>query len=47
MTDGQQPWPKPFNQGFDPDDPIDSAVLETGSAVFPYWGLEIEPSLWF
>lgn len=47
MTDGRQPWPKPFDQGFDPDDPVDRAVLETREAVFPRWGLEPEPAMWF
>lgn len=47
MTDGRQPWPKPFDQGFDPDDDIDAAVLETRAAVFPHWGLTVEPGLWF
>ena len=47
MTDGRQPWPKPFDQGFDPDDAIDQAVLATRTAVYPRWGLTIEPSLWF
>ncbi|MHB1066916.1 MAG: acetoin utilization protein AcuC [Candidatus Nanopelagicales bacterium] len=47
MTDGRQPWPKPFDQGFDPDDSLDAAVLSTRLAVFPRWGLTAEPGLWF
>ena len=47
MTDGRQPWPRPFDQGFDPDDPIDRAVMETRDAVFPHHGLTAEPGLWF
>lgn len=47
MTDGRQPWPKPFDQGFNPDDPIDAAILATRNAVFPRWGLTAEPSVWF
>ena len=47
MTDGRQPWPKPFDQGFDPDDVIDAAVLATRAAVYPRWDLEVEPGLWF
>jgi acetoin utilization protein AcuC len=47
MTDGRQPWPKPYDQGFDPDDPVDAAVLATRTAVYPRWGLTIEPGLWF
>lgn len=47
MTDGRQPWPKPFDQGFNETDPLDSAVLATRAAVFPRWGLSAEPSVWF
>ncbi|MDO8308503.1 MAG: acetoin utilization protein AcuC [Actinomycetota bacterium] len=47
MTDGRQPWPKPFDHGFDADDALDAAVLATRLAVFPRWGLTAEPGLWF
>jgi acetoin utilization protein AcuC len=47
MTDGRQPWPRPFDQGFDPDDVIDAAVMATREAVYPHYGLTAEPSLWF
>lgn len=47
MTDGRDPWPRPFEQGFHADDPIDAAVLATRAAVFPQWGLEVEPVAWF
>jgi acetoin utilization protein AcuC len=47
MTDGRQPWPRPFDQGFDPDDPVDKAILATREAVFPHYGLVAEPGLWF
>lgn len=47
MTDGRDPWPKPFDQGFDPADPVDSAILTTRSAIFPTWGLTVEPGMWF
>ncbi len=47
MTDGRQPWPKPFDQGFDPADPVDAAILATRNAVFPRWGLTAEPAVWF
>jgi acetoin utilization protein AcuC len=47
MTDGRNPWPRPFDQGFDPDDAIDAAVMETREAVYPHYGLTAEPSLWF
>ena len=47
MTDGRQPWPKPFDQGFDAADPVDAAILATRSAVFPILGLEPDPDPWF
>jgi acetoin utilization protein AcuC len=47
MTDGQQPWPKPFDQGFDPTDPVDEAILATRREVFPHWGLTPEPDIAF
>jgi acetoin utilization protein AcuC len=47
MTDGRQPWPRPFDQGFDPADSVDAAVLDTRNAVFPMWGLTPEPGFWF
>ena len=47
MTDGRHPWPKPFDQGFDPGDPVDAAILATRSAVFPLLGLVADPDPWF
>lgn len=47
MTDGRDPWPKSFDSGFDPDDPIDQAILATRRAVFPHLGLDVEPHDWF
>lgn len=47
MTDGSTPWAKPFDQGFDPSHPVDSAVLATRAAVFPHLGLVADPDPWF
>lgn len=47
MTDGSTPWPKPFDQGFDPSNPVDAAVLATRSAVYPHLGLVADPDPWF
>ena len=47
MTDGQTPWARPFDSGFDPDDHLDQAVMATRKAVFPSWGLVVEPAEWF
>ncbi|MBM3688873.1 MAG: acetoin utilization protein AcuC [Actinobacteria bacterium] len=46
MTDGRQPWAKPFDQGCDPADPVDSAILATRSAVYPHLGLEADQDPW-
>ncbi len=43
MTDGRTPWPKPFDDGYAADDPVDQAILETRRSVFDFWGLEAEP----
>ncbi len=47
MTDGSNPWPKPFDQGFNPGDAVDAAVLATRVAVFPHLGLVADPDPWF
>ena len=47
MTDGREPWAKPFDSGFDPHDPLDAAVLATREAVFPAYGLVADPDPWF
>jgi acetoin utilization protein AcuC len=39
MTDGFDPWPKNWELGYDPADPVDQAVLATRAAVFPHHGL--------
>ena len=47
MTDGSNPWPKPFDQGFDPGNPVDAAVLATRTAVYPHLGLVADADPWF
>jgi acetoin utilization protein AcuC len=39
MTDGYDPWPKNWDLGFNPDDPVDSAINATRTSVLPYHGL--------
>ena len=46
MTDGRAPWPKSFDEGYNPDDPVDQAILATRNAVFPHWGLTAESMSW-
>jgi acetoin utilization protein AcuC len=43
MTDGAQPRVKLWEQGYDPADPIDAAVLRTRDAVYPWHGLTADP----
>ena len=46
MTDGQTPWPRPLLQGWDPQDPVDAAILATRESVFGFYGLEPDPEGW-
>ncbi len=43
MTDGRDPWPKSFDAGYDPSDPVDAAILATRTSVFPHLGLAADP----
>ena len=40
MGDGRSPQPKPWAGGFNPDDPVDAAVMATRQAVFSHHGLD-------
>lgn len=42
MTDGFDPWPKNWELGYDPHDPVDAAVIATRQAVFPHLGLVVD-----
>jgi acetoin utilization protein AcuC len=42
MTDGYEPWPKPWDMGYDPSDPVDAAINATRSSVFPFAGLVVD-----
>jgi acetoin utilization protein AcuC len=42
MTDGYEPWPKNWELGYNPADPLDAAVMATRRAVFPYLGLTVD-----
>ncbi|MPV50472.1 MULTISPECIES: acetoin utilization protein AcuC [unclassified Pseudactinotalea] len=39
MTDGRRPRLRPFDDGYDPADPVDQAILATRRVVFPEHGL--------
>jgi len=40
MTDDRTPVVASWEAGYDPDDPVDRAILATRKAVFPHWGLD-------
>ena len=40
MTDGRDVWWRRWEAGYDPEDPVDRAVMATRKAVFPLHGLD-------
>ena len=40
MTDGRDVWWRSWEAGYDPEDPVDRAVMATRKAVFPLHGLD-------
>jgi acetoin utilization protein AcuC len=40
MSDGDEAHLAPFVEGFNPDDPVDRAIMATRQAVFPWHGLD-------
>jgi acetoin utilization protein AcuC len=40
MSDGQEPAPVPWSNGYDPASPADQAILATRRAIFPHHGLD-------
>ena len=47
LSDGQNPWATPIDQGFNAEDPVDSAIMETRLASFGFFGLDPEVNSWF
>jgi len=43
MTDGRDPWIRSWEAGYDPEDPVDRAILQTREACFPHLGLAVDP----
>jgi acetoin utilization protein AcuC len=43
MTDGRDPWVRSWESGYDPEDPVDRAILQTREATFPHLGLHADP----
>ena len=46
MTDGRTPWPRGIDDGLNPEDPVDAAILATRREIFPRWGLAVEADDW-
>jgi acetoin utilization protein AcuC len=42
MTDDRTPVVASWGTGYNPDDPVDRAILATRRAVFPHWGLDFD-----
>jgi acetoin utilization protein AcuC len=40
MGDGKDPWWRSWEVGYDPEDPVDRAIMATRKAVFPLHGLD-------
>lgn len=47
MGNGQRPWVRSWETGYNPDDPVDAAVLATRRAVFPALGIDPDPDPMF
>lgn len=43
MTDGRNPVPRAWADGYDPADPVDRAIMATRHAVFPWHGMDPRP----
>lgn len=43
MSDGVYPWAKSFDDGYDPSNGVDRAIMATREAVFPHHGLLVDP----
>jgi len=43
MSDGAYPWAKSFDDGYDPANAVDRAIMATREAVFPHHGLLVDP----
>ena len=47
MGNGREPWVRSWDTGYNPDDPIDAAVLATRRAAFPHLGIDPDPDPMF
>lgn len=47
MGNGRDPWVRSWETGYNPDDPVDAAVLATRRAAFPHLGIDPDPDPMF
>ena len=47
MGNGREPWLRSWETGYNPDDPVDGAVLATRRAAFPHLGIDPDPDPMF
>lgn len=47
MGNDRDPWIRSWETGYNPDDPVDAAVLATRRAAFPYLGIDPDPDPMF
>jgi acetoin utilization protein AcuC len=47
MGNGRDPWTRSWETGYNPDDPVDAAVLATRRAAFPHLGIDPDPDPMF
>ena len=47
MGNGREPWVRSWETGYNPDDPVDAAVLATRRATFPHLGIDPDPDPMF
>jgi acetoin utilization protein AcuC len=47
MGNGRDPWVRSWDSGYNPEDPVDAAVLATRRAAFPHLGIDPDPDPMF
>lgn len=47
MGNGRDPWVRSWDSGYNPDDPVDAAVLAARRAAFPHLGIDPDPDPMF
>jgi acetoin utilization protein AcuC len=47
MGNDRDPWVRSWEMGYNPDDPVDAAVLASRRAAFPHLGIDPDPDPMF